>query len=454
MKNVSIQTDEEPKCEMVEARTQTEPVDDLVYQPKHFIDSANHDHTYSLTPHKTVRQTGIRQVLQENPSVEEKVNPPDFAVEVNRPQCVQKKANNGNEFSVFDDDISMSNGGGSQILPTESAEEDLEQSNGKDSDRVDSSFHVSDYSESESEPDDEKDLPSKVTDEKKYIVFESALDNLIKELRCPSCGMSAYNVQKHVSGTAVQIHAECLEGHLIVDWKSQTFLGKLAAGNLLCSAATLYSGETYSHIANWAKFLNLQYIGHSQFYEIQRDILVPSINETVEVQKKAVKQDLNGNETWYSGDARYDSPGYSAKYGSYSLMCQKSKQIITTQLVHVTEAGSSNACEKEGFRRCLAELESDNIKIDLLATDRHPGITKCMDERGKEEYEYDLWHVTKSIKKDLSKKMKKKGCAAIGPWIKCITNHLWRASENCNEDVDKLKSDWLSLQYHIVNLHK
>ena len=77
-----------------------------------------------------------------------------------------------------------------------------------------------------------------------------------------------------------------------------------------------------------------------------------------------------------------------------------------------------------------------------------------MDEWGKEEYEYDLWHVTKSLKKDLSKKMKMKGCTAIGPWITCITNHLWWASKNCNGDVDKLTSDWLSLQYHIVNLHK
>ena len=49
-----------------------------------------------------------------------------------------------------------------------------------------------------------------------------------------------------------------------------------------------------------------------------------------------------------SGDARYESPGYSAKYGSYSLMGQKSNKIITTQLVHVSEAGSSNGCEKEG----------------------------------------------------------------------------------------------------------
>ena len=79
------------------------------------------------------------------------------------------------------------------------------------------------------------------------------------------------------------------------------------------------------------------------------------------------------------------------------------------------------------FQRCSAELESDKIQIDLLATDRHPGITKFMYEREKEEY--GLWHVTKSSRKDFSKKMKKKGCAAIGPWITCITNQLLWASE-------------------------
>ena len=50
--------------------------------------------------------------------------------------------------------------------------------------------------------------------------------------------------------------------------------------------------------------------------------------------------------------------------------------------------------------------------------------------------------------------MKKKGGAPIGPWMKCITNHLWWASENCDGDVEKVKRDWLSLQYHIVNIHK
>ena len=469
----------EKEFDMIDVGTQTESVENVFYQPKHFIDSVKHDHTYPLTPHTVICNTR-KLSLQAHSMVGEEVNSKVATEEVNKTISSEEnyknsrimktadmevernieenpnKEGNQNELSFFvkADTPSIPNESRSQVLPNNCVDDELDTSLGMDTDGLDNSFHLSNYSESESESEDENDTPSKVVDERKFIIFESALDNLVKELRCELCGLRAYDIRKHVYGTAVQIQAECLEGHLIINWKSQTCLGKMAAGNLLCSAATLYSGETYSHIANWAKFLNLQFIGHTQFYEIQRDILVPMVNEIFEDHKKALKDEMNGNDTWFSGDARYDSPGYSAKYGSYSLMGQKSKKIITTQLVHVNEAGSSNGCEKEGFKRCLAELESDKIQIDLLATDRHPGITKFMDERKKEEYEYDLWHVTKSIKKDLSKKMKKKGCAAIGPWIKCITNHLWWASENCNGDVEKLKSDWLSLQYHIVNLHQ
>ena len=35
------------------------------------------------------------------------------------------------------------------------------------------------------------------------------------------------------------------------------------------------------------------------------------------------------------GDARFDSPGYSAKYGSYTLMDLNSKKVIDIQLLQV-----------------------------------------------------------------------------------------------------------------------
>ena len=199
-------------------------------------------------------------------------------------------------FSIKADTPSIPNESGSQVLPNNCVDDELDTFLGMDTDGLDNSFHLSNYSESESEG--ENDTPSRVVDERKVIICESALTNLGKGLRCELCGLRAYEIRKHVYGTAVQIHAECVEGHLIIDWKSQTCLGKMAAGNLLYSAATLYSGETYCCIANWGNFLNLQFIGHTQCYEIQRDILVPQVNDIFEDHKKPVKDEMNGNETW------------------------------------------------------------------------------------------------------------------------------------------------------------
>ena len=58
-----------------------------------------------------------------------------------------------------------------------------------------------------------------------------------------------------------------------------------------------------------------------------------------------------------AGDGRCDSPGYSAKYGTYTLMDTTADLIVDFQLTECTEATSSIAMEKYGFDltldRCL-----------------------------------------------------------------------------------------------------
>ena len=127
-----------------------------------------------------------------------------------------------------------------------------------------------------------------------------------------------------------------------------------------------------------------------------------------------MQNEIKGKETWFSGDAHFDSPGFSAKYGSYSLMAQLSKKIFTTKLVHVSEAGSSQGCEK-GFTQCRNELKANNIPFELLATDRHPGISKYMKELDEEDLECDLWHVDKSVKKSFLKHPRRKAVLKLLP---------------------------------------
>ena len=54
-----------------------------------------------------------------------------------------------------------------------------------------------------------------------------------------------------------------------------------------------------------------------------------------------------------SGDGHCDSPGYSAKYCTYTMMLQETGEILNFHIVQVTETSSSVAMEKEGFKRWM-----------------------------------------------------------------------------------------------------
>ena len=102
-----------------------------------------------------------------------------------------------------------------------------------------------------------------------------------------------------------------------------------------------------------------------------------------------------------SGDGRCDSPGYSAKYSTYTLMDSATDLILDYSLIQVSEVSSSVAMEKEGLRCCLDKLLTQDVTITSIATDRHTGVASLM----KKEYsfidhQYDMWHMAKSVTKN------------------------------------------------------
>lgn len=62
-----------------------------------------------------------------------------------------------------------------------------------------------------------------------------------------------------------------------------------------------------------------------------------------------------------SGDARYDSPGYNATFGTYSLRDTESKMIVAQETVRVTDV-------------------NHRVSISMLATDCHPSVQKVLSE--------------------------------------------------------------------------
>ena len=154
-----------------------------------------------------------------------------------------------------------------------------------------------------------------------------------------------------------------------------------------------------------------------------------------------------------SDDGRCDIPGYCAKYCTYSLMDNSSGLILDYSMVQVSDTGSSGIMEKEGLRRCLNRVLNEfNINVGTLATDRYKEISAFLRaDYPNINHQFDVWHVSKSVTKKLTKEGIKNGHCSLLPWIQSVSNHL--SAQSCNLNPDVLVAKWSSIVHHAVNVH-
>ena len=193
---------------------------------------------------------------------------------------------------------------------------------------------------SDSEEDDDEDSSSS-TRRDKYIVFEECLNELFKS--CLECGGPVLKKTKFTTGSMVTFHLECHAGHHRT-WRSQPVVKKAPLGNVLLSAAILFSGLCYTAVCDMARCLGLQFLSRTVFCAYQKKTLVPVIQEAWELEREGIALELKeGDAVTLAGDARCDTPGHNAKYGSYTLMHidgdgQKGiKRIVAMELIQVYE---------------------------------------------------------------------------------------------------------------------
>ena len=242
-----------------------------------------------------------------------------------------------------------------------------------------------------------------MTKDHKFIVIESQLMQLFQQ--CHSCGLEV-KLKTFIRGTLLVVNGACPDGH-ILHRQSQSMVRGMAAGNLLLPAAILLCGLTFISIANLADVFNLAVFSERYFYRPQKEYLYPVVHTNYVRQQEAVIEYLRGNQLHLSGDGHCDSPGYSAKYSTYTLMDSATDLILDYSLVHVSEVGSSVAMEKEGLRRCLDKLLTQGVAINSIATDRHTSVASLMKkEYSFVDHQYDVWHMAKGVTKKLAKRQK------------------------------------------------
>ena len=99
------------------------------------------------------------------------------------------------------------------------------------------------------------------------------------------------------------------------------------AGNVLLSAAILFSGTTPREILRLLNQIRVACICDSAFYNHQKTYAVVSVWES-HLTKLLAQCRSCGTALSIGGDRRADSPRHSAKYGSYSLIDLDSNKII------------------------------------------------------------------------------------------------------------------------------
>ncbi|KAG0443368.1 hypothetical protein HPB47_015000, partial [Ixodes persulcatus] len=222
--------------------------------------------------------------------------------------------------------------------------------------------------------------------EKKYVVFESSLLEILAI--CGTCLMKC-EPSLTVKGTLVKVETICKDTHYHT-WSSQRVIKGKAAGSLLLSSAIFFSGASSTATLSVLQLMNVQVMTLRMYLNYQSAFLTPT------VEKDELLEQLKDSIGDLSGDGRCDSPGFFAKYLTYSIFAPQINKIMLCEQVQVGECEEVRASvqmEKQGLIRCLELLKTKDINVHSLTTHRHISIAKHMREVEPEIVHYlDVWH--------------------------------------------------------------
>ncbi|XP_064641344.1 uncharacterized protein LOC135496133 [Lineus longissimus] len=237
-------------------------------------------------------------------------------------------------------------------------------------------------------------------EQEKFIVYEGKLLEIFLSYgTCPDCGQKFGTIctNRIQRGSLVTFRLVC-KNHHVFYWHSQPVCNKAPVGNISLAASILFTGNTFTSVMKFAKLMNIRFITKSTFHGKHNLYLFPVVDEAWREHRSKLVQALQDRLITVIGDGRCDSPGHSVKYGTYTVMGAANEKVIDFSLKQVRPDLKSCNMEKERLIDCLDSLKHSKITVGVLATDRHPQISKMMRTNYKEiNHQYDVWHFAKSI---------------------------------------------------------
>ena len=204
-------------------------------------------------------------------------------------------------------------------------------------------FNINDFSDSEENYTDSSaacdDTIYDTSKNRCFMVYDSQLCILFKRcFRCGSLVDSSLIRELGSKGSQLYLNYTCSSG-CSVKWKSQPDTAYIKGqGNLDITAAVTFAGIPVAKFEQFAWILNLKFMHNFRFYRLRKNYVVPVIHDTwQEDHRNVVAELIKDGKVVLIGDGRCDSPGHSAKYGTYTLMVQGNGKIADTAVVSVTD---------------------------------------------------------------------------------------------------------------------
>ena len=105
--------------------------------------------------------------------------------------------------------------------------------------------------------------------------------------------------------------------------------------------------------------------------KLQTKVLFPSVNKVYKTARNEIIGTLSNcsmNVVW---GGRCDSPGFNAKYGTYTSMNAQTNLILDFHIVQVSTVVNSSQMEKEGLKHIMEKFRKKEISISSLTTDMY-----------------------------------------------------------------------------------
>lgn len=117
----------------------------------------------------------------------------------------------------------------------------------------------------------------------------------------------------------------------------------------------------FKELKKWMDIANISFFCSTTYDNLQNRYLFPAVNKVYSTHRELHFANAQEQpELHLLGDGRCDSPGYNAKYGTYTLMNSETGEIMDFHVAHVAVAGNSARMELAGFKRLIEFFESND----------------------------------------------------------------------------------------------